>query len=109
MQELVRCGAQCWVLYPGSGRRPMAKGIAGSAPAATDNGGGIARTLLMELCEDGKQLVRVTKVHKKNIQLMYPELNAELQHLEDFTTPPAPNNTWVTWSTRYLVEKATDT
>ena len=109
MQELMRCGAQCWVLYPGFRRRPVAEGIAGSAPAAVDNGLNIAQTLLMELCEDGKQLVRVTKVHKKNVQLMYPDLNAKLQHLEDFTTPLAPNNTWVMWSTCYLVEKATDT
>ena len=63
----MRCGAQCWVLYPCNGRRPVAEGIVGSAPTPQDNEGGIARTLLVELCKDGKQMVKVTKVHKKTL------------------------------------------
>ena len=83
----------------------MAEGIAGSAPPLQDIGGGIGCTILMELCEDGKQMVKVTKVHKKNVEVMYPDPNAGPEYLEHFATPHAPNNTWVTWSTRYLVEK----
>ena len=42
---------------------------------------------------------------QKNVEVMYLDANAGPQHLEHFATPPAPNDTWITWSTRYLVEK----
>ena len=103
-QDLVRAGAHCWVLHPRYGGKPVAEGVAGSTPAQRSAEGGLARSLLMELCEDGQQMVQVTKVHKKNTELMYPEETAMSAYLDEFLTPPAPSNTFVTWSTRYLVE-----
>lgn len=82
----------------------MAEGIAGTTPAQRSAEVSLARSLLMELCEDGQQMVKVTKVHKKNTELMYPEETAMSAYLDEFLTPPAPSDTYVTWSTRYLVE-----
>lgn len=82
----------------------MAEGYAGSTPGQRNAEGGIARSLLMELCEDGKQMVKVTKMHKKNTELMYPEETSMSAFLDEFVTPPTPSNTYVTWSTQYLVE-----
>lgn len=62
----------------------------------------------MELCEDGRQMVMVTKMHKKCTELMYPDVTPCSKYLDDFATPPAPNNTFVMWSTRYLVEREDD-
>ena len=42
---------------------------------------------------------------QKNTELMFPEGNGCLEFLDDYVTPAAPDNTFVTWSTRYLVEK----
>ena len=63
------------------------------------------RSYLSALCDDGQQAVKVTKVLKKNVQLMFPSENAQLRYLEDAATPPAPSETSVKWSIRYLVEK----
>lgn len=104
-QELVRVGAPCWVLHPGNGIRPVAEGIAGTAPPVCNREGGIGRSLLRELCEEGQQMVTVTKLHKKNTELMFPEENNGSRYLDDYVTPPAPSNTSVTWATRYLAEK----
>lgn len=83
----------------------MAEGIAGSTPRPRCTEEGIGMSLLMELCEDGQQLVKVTKLHKRNTELMFPEENAGFKYLDDYVSPPAPANTFVTWSTRYLAEK----
>ena len=64
-QEFVRFGAQCWVLHPSSGTKPVAKGIAGTALPPKSPEENICRSLLRELCEDGQQHVKVTKIHKK--------------------------------------------
>lgn len=82
----------------------MAEGVAGCTPSQRSPGDSIARTLLMELCEDGQQMMKVTKMHKKNTELMYPEDTELSAYLDDFLSPPAPSDTYVTWSTRYLVE-----
>jgi hypothetical protein len=95
------------VLYPGSGTIPVAEGIAGRAPPQPNTETNIAQSLLMELCEDGKQLVEVTKVHKKNVPLMFPAADEELQCLDYYVAQSAPSNTCVIWSTLYLVEKET--
>ena len=101
-QELVRVGAPCWVLHPGNGIRPVAEGIAGDAPPVPIEDRGIGRSLLRALCEEGQQMVTVTKLHKKNTELMFPEENAGSKYLDDYVTPPASSNTSVAWATRYL-------
>lgn len=101
-------GAPCWVLHPGHGCRPVAEGIAGNKPPSRSREEGICQSLLMELCEDGQQMVKLTKVHKKNIELMFPDENASSKFLESYVVPPASSNTSITWSTRYLVEKDDD-
>lgn len=53
-------------------------------------------------------MVKLTKVHKKNIELMFPDENASSKFLESYVVPPASSNTSITWSTRYLVEKDDD-
>jgi hypothetical protein len=63
---------------------------------------------MLELQEDGRQLVKVTKVHRKNTKLMHPELTPWARYIDDFTTPPAPPDTFLTWTTRYLKEKDSD-
>lgn len=105
IQEIVRVGAHCWVLHPRHGERPVAEGIAGNKPAPRHPEISIARSLLMELCEDGQQMVKITKLHRKNSEMMFPEDHAISAYLDDYVTPPAHSNTYVTWSTRYLVEK----
>lgn len=50
-------------------------------------------------------MVQVTKLHKKYMDVMYPQGNASSMYLDDFVVPPAPSDTYVTWSTVYLVEK----
>lgn len=108
-QDLARVGAQCWVLHPSGGIRPVAEGVAGDAPPPTRAEGGIGRTLMMALCEEGQQTVKVTKVHKKNTELMFPDASAGSKFLDDYVDPPdAPGNTFVTWLSRYLVEKDDD-
>lgn len=98
----MRVGAPVWVLHPAHGNKPVAEGVAGSTPPPKYTGESIARTLLMELCEDGQQTVKVTKVHRKGTYLMFPEPNGHSQFLDDYVTPPAHSNTYATWSTRYL-------
>lgn len=83
----------------------MAEGIAG-VPAYEEHGGDQSeRSELLALREEGKQMVKVTKMFKKNIELFYPEDHAGSKFLDDFLVPPAPANTTVTWSRRYLREK----
>ena len=94
------------MLHPGNRLRPVDEGIVGGAPPPTHHEDGMCRNLLMELCEDGQQTVKVTKVHKKNTEFMFPKENACSEFLDDYATPPpAPSDTLVTWSTRYLVDK----
>lgn len=85
--------------------RPVAEGITGSAPLPRETEGGICRSLLMELCEGGQQMVKVTHVHKKFTELMYPEPSAGPGFLDDYVSPPAPSDTFVAWASRYLVLK----
>ena len=85
--------------------RPVAEGIAGSTPPTQNWASTIDRSYLSALCDDGQQAVRVTKVYKKNVELMFPALNAQLRYLEDVVTPPATSDTTVKWPIRYLVEK----
>ena len=106
--EFVRVGAQCWVLHPSSGTKPVAAGIAGSAPPPRSPEESICTSLLRRLCEDGQQHVKVTKMHKKNTELMFPEGDGCSQFLDDYVTPHAPGSPFVTWNTRYLVEKVDD-
>lgn len=82
VQELVRVGAPCWVLHPSNGIRPVAEGIAGMAPC-TPIEESIGRSLMRELCEEGQQMVTVTKLHKKNTELMYPGENDGSKYLDD--------------------------
>ena len=104
-QGLVREGAECWLLNPGNGIRPIAEGIAGTAPPPYNPESSLERSYLMTLCEDGLQKVKVTKIYKKNVLLMFTEDNPTLQYLDQVVTPPAPHNTTVKWSVRFLVEK----
>lgn len=99
-------GVHCWVLHPVHGMKPVAEGIAGGAPPARSVGASICRSLLMELCEEGQQTVKVTKLHKKYTDVMYPQGNASSMYLDEYVVPPAPPNTYITWSTVYLVEKS---
>ena len=93
------------MLHPAHGNKPVAEGIAGSKPPPKDTEGGICRSLLLELCKDGQQTVKVTKLHRKGIYLMFPEDNAHSAFLDDYVSPPAHSNTYATWSTRYLAYK----
>lgn len=86
--------------------RPVAEGIAGSTPAPHNTESSTNRSYLSALCDDGQQSVKVTRVYKKNVQLMYPSENAQIRFLEEAVTPPAPSETSVKWSIRYLVDKA---
>lgn len=86
----------------------MAEGIAGNTPTPRAAEDASCRSLLMELCEDGKQMLKVTKIHRKNVDLMFPDRDAHAKFLDDIVVPPAPSNTYVTWSTRYLVLKGED-
>ena len=94
------------MLHPRNGIKPVGEGIAGGAPPPRITDGNICRSLLLELCEDGQQMVKVTKLHKKYTDLMYPQGNAACLYLDEFVVPPAPPDTYVTWSTVYLVEKS---
>ncbi len=108
-QEYVRFGAHCWILHPTNGLKPVAEGVAGGAPAPHRTEGGIGRSLITALFEEGQQTVKVTKVHKKNTELMFPDKEKKPQFLDDYVNPPdAPGNTFVTWLSRYLVEKDGD-
>lgn len=104
-QGPLRNGAECWLLSPEDGPRPVAEGIAGSAPAQQNSESCMDRSYLMSLCENGLQKVKVTAVFKKNVQLMFTDDNPTLQFLDQVVTPPAPSNTTIKWSVRYLVEK----
>lgn len=108
MQGPIGQGTDCWVLHPACGRRPVAEGIAGNAPEAHVPAACEDRSYLMSLCEGGLQTVKVTRVYKKNVLLMFTEDNPTLQYLDQVVTPPAPPDTNVKWSVRYLVGKAED-
>ena len=85
--------------------RPVAEGIAGRHPQANNTETNIEQSYLSALCDDGQQAVKVTKVYKKNVELMFAAEDAHIRYLEDAVTPPAPSETSVKWSIRYLVEK----
>lgn len=53
-------------------------------------------------------MVTVTKLHKKNTELLFPGADDGSKYLDDYVTPPAPINTSITWATRYLAEKEDD-
>lgn len=52
--------------------------------------------------------MRVTKVYRKNTELLFPDDNTRSKYLDDYVCPPAPMETIVKWSTRYLSEKLDD-
>lgn len=87
-QESVRVGAECWVLHPAYGTRPVAEGIAGSTPHPKNTDISICRSLLATLCEDGQQTVKVTKLHRKYTELMFPDEDASAFYLDDYLSPP---------------------
>lgn len=92
-------------MYPGSGPKPVAEGIAGMAPHSHDTESGNNRSFLMSLCENGQQYVKVTKVFKKNVALMFMQPDPNIRYLDEVVTPPAPSDTMVKWSVTYLVDK----
>jgi len=93
------------VLHPKHGNRPVGEGIAGAAPHMRPMEGSVCRTLLAELFDDGNQTVQMTKIHRKNTDLMHPVRNAPSMYLDDFVVPPAPTDTYVTWHTVWLVDQ----
>ena len=96
------------MLHPNNALRPVAEGIAGPAPAEPLAEGGACSSLLHTLCEDGKQTVKVTKIIKKNCDLMYPPPKPASRYLDDYEVPPAPDDTYVTWLSQYLERKTDD-
>lgn len=104
-QELLRAGVVCWVVHPAYGVKPIAEGIAGNAPPPRRTDGGICSSLMLELCEGGKQMVKVTFVYMKNTPVMYPEMCDGSRLIDDYVSPPAPSDTFVPWGTQYLVRK----
>ena len=83
------------MLHPGHGPKPVAEGIAGCAPSRHSTEEGNVRSFLEELCEDGQQMVRVTKVYRKNTELLFPDDNTRSKYLDDYVCPPAPMETIV--------------
>lgn len=77
----------------------------GSQPPVLNTKAGTEQSFLMSLCEGGLQYVKVTRVYKKNVELMFVDEKSSHQYLDDVVTPPAPTDTTVKWSVRYLVEK----
>ena len=53
-------------------------------------------------------MLKLTKIHRKNTLLMFPDEDAQAKVLEQFVDPPAHSNTYVMWAARYLVEKGED-
>lgn len=83
----------------------MAEGIAGGPSQTQNTDSGTNHSFLMSLCEGGLQNVKVTRVYKKNVELMFAGKNAGDRYLDDVVSPPAPNDTTMRWSVRYLVMK----
>ena len=86
----------------------MAEGIAGSTPPPHDAAVGTERSFLMSLCEAGQQLVMITGVYKKNVELMFMHGNSAIRYLEEVVTAPDASDKMIKWSVRYLVEKGDD-
>jgi hypothetical protein len=108
MQGPIRSGAECWVLYPRAGVRPVAEGIAGSLPGTLEAQGSNDRSFLLSLSEAGDQTVTVTGCYKKNIMLMCEHANTAIRYLEDVVTATAACDKTVKWNVRYVVEKAAE-
>lgn len=83
----------------------MAEGIAGSLCETQNPESGRERSFLMSLYEGGLQNVKVTKVFKKNVDLMFVAEGSRDRYLDDVVCPPAPHNTTVKWAVRYLARK----
>lgn len=93
-------------MHPRYGLKPVAEGVAGNQPTSKTGEDNIARSLLQDLCEDGRQTVKVTKILRKNTELIYPDDADKLSKLlDDYVAPTATNGPYVPWSTIYLVEK----
>lgn len=60
------------MLHLGNGTRPMAEEIAGHSHRQHIAEDGRGRSLLEELCEDGQQMVKVTKMYKKKLRAFVP-------------------------------------
>lgn len=104
-QGPLRAGSECWVLCPRNGIKPVAEGIACSPSQTLKSDSASDQSFLMSLCEGGLQNVKVTRVYKKKVELMFVGENPGHRYLDDVVTPPAPNDTTVRWSVRYLVMK----
>lgn len=102
---MLRVGAECWILYPGCGKRPVADGIVGNAPPSHNTEGGNDRSFLMSLCEAGQQNVTVTNVFKKSVELMFMHGNSRIRNLDEVVIAPDATDRTVRWSVRYLVHK----
>lgn len=98
-------GTECYILYPGSGIRPVAEGIAGKAPIQHHPESPIDNTYMKKLFEEGLQNVTVTRVFKRNVPLMYPDGPPSQRFLDDVVSPPARSGTMAKWSVRFLVPK----
>ena len=98
-------GTECYILYPGNGIRPVAEGIAGRVPSQLDPESPIDNSYMKLLYEDGLQNVTVTRVFKRNVELMYPDRTSPIRFLDDVLIPPAPPDTTAKWCVRYLVPK----
>lgn len=94
------------MLHPGNGTKPVAEGIAGGAPSQHSTGDGSERSFLETLCEEGQQMVKVTKIYKKNTELMFVESKTCPKFLDEYVSPPC--TTMVRWNARWLVEKEDD-
>ena len=59
----------------------------------------------MSHCEGGLQNVKVTRVYKKKMDLMFFEENYGMRYLDDVVTPPAFADTYSKCCVQWLVQK----
>ena len=83
----------------------MAEGIARSPSPTPNLESGSDYSFLMSLCEGGLQNVKVTRIYKKKVDLMFFKEKSGKRYLDDVVTPPAPDDTYTKWSVRWLVQK----
>lgn len=63
----------------------------------------------MSLSETSQQYVTVTRVHKKNLELMFMHGNSDIHKLDEVVTTPVVCDRMVRWFVRYLVHKVEKT
>ena len=59
------------MLCPGNRIKLVAEGLAGNPSMTRNTEAHTEQSFLMLLCEGGLQYVKVTRVHKKNVELMF--------------------------------------